>query len=210
MAAVVIFESIYGNTREVANAVAAGLGENTLVAAVGDADEAVLTDTELLVVGGPTHMHGLATSMSRKMAVKGAEEDSDVELDPAARSERGVRDVLADLGEAARRLRSIPASTSRPRSREARLGELPSDSVGVASPSSPIRRASLSTMPRARWPRESSSERGDGARRCARSSSRHPPLASRWANEGGRAGVENTTTTTAITYGVWEEWVAHA
>lgn len=98
MAAVVIFESIYGNTREVANAVAAGLGENTLVAAVGDADEAVLSDTELLVVGGPTHMHGLATSMSRKMAVKGAEEDSDVELDPAARSERGVRDVLADLG----------------------------------------------------------------------------------------------------------------
>jgi hypothetical protein len=36
--------------------------------------------------------------MSRKMAVKGAEEDSDVELDPAARSERGVRDLLADLG----------------------------------------------------------------------------------------------------------------
>ncbi len=32
------------------------------------------------------------------MAVKGAEEDSDIELDPAARSERGVRDWLADLG----------------------------------------------------------------------------------------------------------------
>ena len=98
MAAVVIFESIYGNTREVANAIAAGLGEGTLVAAVGDADEAARSETELLVVGGPTHMHGLATSMSRKMAVKGAEEDSDVELDPAARSERGVRDWLADLG----------------------------------------------------------------------------------------------------------------
>ena len=98
MAAVVVFESIYGNSREVANAVAAGLGEATFVAAVGDIDEAVPSDSELLVVGGPTHMHGLATSMSRKMAVKGAEEDSDVELDPAARSERGVRDWLADLG----------------------------------------------------------------------------------------------------------------
>ena len=98
MAAVVVFESIYGNTREVANAVAAGLGGDTVVAAVGDVDEAALTETELVVVGGPTHMHGLATSMSRKMAVKGAEEDSDVELDPAARSERGVRDWLADLG----------------------------------------------------------------------------------------------------------------
>ena len=98
MAAVVVFESIYGNTREVANAVAAGLGGDTVVAAVGDVDEAALTETELVVVGGPTHMHGLATSMSRKMAVKGAEEDSDVELDPAAKSERGVRDWLADLG----------------------------------------------------------------------------------------------------------------
>ena len=98
MAAVVVFESIYGNTREVANAIAAGLGGDTVVAAVGDVDEAALTETELVVVGGPTHMHGLATSMSRKMAVKGAEEDSDVELDPAARSERGVRDWLADLG----------------------------------------------------------------------------------------------------------------
>jgi len=97
MAAVVVFESIYGNTREVANAVAAGLGGDTVVAAVGDVDEAALTETELVVVGGPTHMHGLATSMSRKMAVKGAEEDGDVELDPAAKSERGVRDWLADL-----------------------------------------------------------------------------------------------------------------
>ena len=98
MAAAVVFESIYGNTREVANAIAAGLGGDTVVSAVGDVDEAALTETELVVVGGPTHMHGLATSMSRKMAVKGAEEDSDVELDPAARSERGVRDWLADLG----------------------------------------------------------------------------------------------------------------
>ena len=44
MAAIVIFESIYGSTREVANAVAAGLGENTVVAAVSDIDEAALSE----------------------------------------------------------------------------------------------------------------------------------------------------------------------
>jgi hypothetical protein len=32
-----------------------------------------LNAADLLVVGGPTHMHGLASSMSRKMAVRAVE-----------------------------------------------------------------------------------------------------------------------------------------
>lgn len=71
MRAVITFESIYGNTRVVAEAVAEGLRPLGDVAVVShhEADPAVLAGADLVVVGAPTHMHGLPTSLSRKMAV---------------------------------------------------------------------------------------------------------------------------------------------
>src|SRR5262245_2707167 len=85
MEAVVTFESIYGNTRAVAEAVAEGLGAlgDVTVRSHDQLDAGELAAADVLVVGAPTHMHGLPTSLSRKMAAKGAEEE-DVALDPSA------------------------------------------------------------------------------------------------------------------------------
>jgi flavodoxin len=85
----VVYESIYGNTREIAEAVAEGLG-GAKILAVHDAATGV-EDADLVVVGGPTHMHGLATSMSRKMAIEAANEDGHAPVEPGAGDSVGLR-----------------------------------------------------------------------------------------------------------------------
>jgi hypothetical protein len=95
MNAVVVYESVYGNTRAIAEAVGEGLGGATVVP-VKDA-AAVVETAELLVVGGPTHMHGLATSLSRRMAVQAAEEDGHAAVEPGAADDPGLRRWLHDL-----------------------------------------------------------------------------------------------------------------
>jgi flavodoxin len=107
MRALIIYESMYGNTRQVAEAVADALRDRDDDVAVASAHEAApaLDGVELLVVGGPTHMHGLATSLSRKMAAKAAEEDG-TPLEPDATAEHGLRTWLRGLPRAA----SVPAA----------------------------------------------------------------------------------------------------
>ncbi|MBT0995344.1 flavodoxin domain-containing protein [Cellulomonas sp. DKR-3] len=73
MSAVVVFESMFGCTRAVAEAVAAGLRDGGLEAAALDVAEAAARDdtvlrSELLVIGAPTHMRGLSTPRSRALA----------------------------------------------------------------------------------------------------------------------------------------------
>ena len=99
MRAIVVYESVYGNTRAVAEAIAAGLGDhaNAVVLRVADANDEALQGARLLVVGGPTHMHGLATSLSRRMAVKAAEEDGHTSVEPHASDEPGLRSWLSAL-----------------------------------------------------------------------------------------------------------------
>jgi flavodoxin-like protein len=95
MTRIVVYESVYGNTRAVAEAVADGLG-GALVVHVEEAD-AALEDAEIVVVGGPTHMHGLSTALSRRMGAEGAhaEQGTNVELDAAA--EHGLRRWLHEV-----------------------------------------------------------------------------------------------------------------
>lgn len=95
MNAVVVYESIYGNTRAVAEAIAEGLGGAHVlaVAAAGDAAR----NPDLLVAGAPTHMHGMPTSLSRRMAVDGAQEDGHAAVEPDAADEPGLRRWLHDL-----------------------------------------------------------------------------------------------------------------
>ncbi|WP_134774102.1 flavodoxin family protein [Ornithinimicrobium flavum] len=50
----VVYESAFGNTREVAEAVAAGLGGEAEVVDVGATPPLAGLDVDLLVVGGPT------------------------------------------------------------------------------------------------------------------------------------------------------------
>jgi hypothetical protein len=97
MTTLVVYESMYGNTRAIAEAIAEALtaaGHDARAVAVADAPDA--PDADLLIVGGPTHMHGLTTSMSRRMAVKAAEEDEH-HIEPGAGDERGLRQWLKDL-----------------------------------------------------------------------------------------------------------------
>jgi flavodoxin len=99
MDALVVYESVYGNTRAIAEAIAEGLG-GARTTAVHAADGAEVAQAELLVVGGPTHMHSLATQMSRKVALQAALEDGrEHHAEPNAAAEPGLRVWLRDLPE---------------------------------------------------------------------------------------------------------------
>jgi hypothetical protein len=70
MRALVVYESMFGNTRSVAEAVAAGLESGLPVAAVevGSAPAVLPEDVGLLVVGGPTHAFGMSRPGTRESA----------------------------------------------------------------------------------------------------------------------------------------------
>ena len=69
MKAVVVYESHWGNTAEVARAIASGLGPDTPVLATDEATGPVLADADLIVAGAPVIGFRLATdSMRRKIA----------------------------------------------------------------------------------------------------------------------------------------------
>ncbi len=67
MRALVVYESMFGNTKAVALAIAEGIGHEMKVDAVevGDAPAMPPPDVDLLVVGGPTHAHGLTSPKTR-------------------------------------------------------------------------------------------------------------------------------------------------
>lgn len=76
MRALVVYESMFGNTRAVALAIADGIAAHMPVDAleVGEAPVAIPDDVGLLVVGGPTHAHGMTTPKSRADAAERASE----------------------------------------------------------------------------------------------------------------------------------------
>lgn len=79
MRVVIVYESIWGNTAMIAQAIARRLesfGEVRLVLVL-EAGPGVALGADLLVVGGPTHAHGMSRASSRRSAagserVKGA------------------------------------------------------------------------------------------------------------------------------------------
>jgi hypothetical protein len=90
---------MYGNTHRVAEAVAAGLSDRYDVELVA-AHEAP-TDVrgiDLLVVGGPTHVHGMASGRSRQAAATAGEQHH-APIEASATSARGLREWLRDLGD---------------------------------------------------------------------------------------------------------------
>ena len=97
MNAVVVYESIYGNTRAVAEAIGEGLGHVKVVAVADAVADSDVGAADLLVAGGPTHMHGMATSLSRRMSVEAAKEDGHAEVEPGAADPPGLRRWLRDL-----------------------------------------------------------------------------------------------------------------
>ena len=100
MRAVVVYESMYGNTHLVADAIGAGLKTafDVTVVPVAQASQTVLARADLVVVGGPTHAHGMSRAATRKAAVEGADKpDSLLELDPDAPGP-GLREWFGSLG----------------------------------------------------------------------------------------------------------------
>jgi hypothetical protein len=101
--------------------------EVTLVP-VAEASWDLIADADLLVAGAPTHMHGMSSRSTRRMAAEAADKDgSGLRIEPDAGGP-GMRDWLGDLGHrdglAATfdtRLNGVPAFTGRASRPMARL-----------------------------------------------------------------------------------------
>jgi hypothetical protein len=93
MKTLIIFESMYGNTRDVANAIAEGFADfgEVEIVEVGQADDFITVDVDLLVVGAPTHQFGLSRPSSREQAALQTKERS-ISLD------LGVREWFERVG----------------------------------------------------------------------------------------------------------------
>lgn len=88
---VVVFESMFGNTEQIANAVATGLAESMTVDVVrATAELIVQDDVELLVVGAPTHAFGMSRPSTRSSAAQQG-------APPAIGSGPGLREWIDDL-----------------------------------------------------------------------------------------------------------------
>ncbi len=105
MRALVVFESMYGNTHLVADEIANGLREarfdvTATVVPVSEASAALVVDAQLLVVGGPTHVHGMTSPRTRQAAAEAAHKPgSTVTMEADAEGE-GLRewfDALPDM-----------------------------------------------------------------------------------------------------------------
>jgi Flavodoxin len=100
MKAVIVYESMYGNTHHVATAIGDGLGSEAevVVVPVEGAERELVESADLLVVGGPTHVHGMSRASTRQAAVEAAKkDDSDLALDPDAEGP-GLREWFDGLG----------------------------------------------------------------------------------------------------------------
>jgi hypothetical protein len=77
MKALVVYESMFGNTEKIARAVADGVGEamDVQLAEVADAPTEPSPDVALIVAGGPTHAFSMSRENTRADAIsKGAHE----------------------------------------------------------------------------------------------------------------------------------------
>ena len=99
MRALVVYESMYGNTHLVADEIAAGLRGSfdvTVVPVEGATADAV-ADADLVVVGGPTHVHGMSSARTREAALEAAKKDEHLEVDPDAEGP-GLREWFDTIG----------------------------------------------------------------------------------------------------------------
>jgi flavodoxin len=101
MRTVIVYESMFGNTHAIADAIGKGLEslDNVVVVPVAEAGRERLDDADLLVVGGPTHYHGMSRPSTRKWAAGIAQKPKKgLVLEPDAQG-TGVRDWLRSLGQ---------------------------------------------------------------------------------------------------------------
>ncbi|HYI32670.1 MAG TPA: flavodoxin domain-containing protein [Glaciibacter sp.] len=128
MRAVVVYESTYGNTRHVAEAIAEGLGDSATVdvVPVSSAGEVNFSNLDLLVVGAPTHVHDDAQGTG-----DGTTASDDLVLEPGV-TVSGIREWLTSQrgakGRAATFDTRIEGTTVMTEPASQRLADLFSDS----------------------------------------------------------------------------------
>jgi len=69
----IVYESMYGNTAAIGRAIAEGIragGAEVSLAGVNDVTPEDAMSGDLLVVGGPTHVHGMSRATTRKTAIE--------------------------------------------------------------------------------------------------------------------------------------------
>ena len=106
MRVLVAYESLFGSTHEIAEAITEGIRKARPDAQVDclrvtEADPGLVEKADLLVVGGPTHMRGMTSGLSRKMGLQehrkiAASQDSPHEVEPGAEGP-GVREWFKTL-----------------------------------------------------------------------------------------------------------------
>lgn len=91
MRALVVYETMFGNTGKIARAVADGLSVNREVTLtdVADAPTEVPSDVDLVVVGGPTHAFSMSRYSTRHDAERRGGARNDVD--------KGIREWLKEL-----------------------------------------------------------------------------------------------------------------
>jgi flavodoxin len=95
MKALVVYESMYGNTAAIGEAIAASLRAQRLDVTSGPISKTEPTaaaGVDLLVAGGPTHVHGMSSSKSRQTA---ADDTDNTYPDPIVAP--GLRTWLKEL-----------------------------------------------------------------------------------------------------------------
>jgi menaquinone-dependent protoporphyrinogen IX oxidase len=105
MKVVIVYESMFGNTRIIADAISAGFGSgnDTVVVPVAQAEVRLLDAADLLVVGGPTHVHGMTRARTRKGAADMARKPgSGLTVEPGADGP-GLREWVAGQRQAGMR-----------------------------------------------------------------------------------------------------------
>jgi hypothetical protein len=96
MKALVVYESMYGNTRKIAESIAAALG--CAAVPVKEASSTRIVDADLVVIGGPTHAFGMSRESTRRSAAAAAAKaDSGLEMEPDATTS-GLREWLPEHG----------------------------------------------------------------------------------------------------------------
>jgi hypothetical protein len=104
MRTLIVYESMYGNTRAIAEHIAEGMALAVArVVPVHEATVAMVHEADLLVVGAPTHGHSMPRPSTRKGAVDQAGGEDGLSLEPHA-TDDGVRELLSSLDPAPGRL----------------------------------------------------------------------------------------------------------
>lgn len=95
MKALVVYESMYGNTATIAAVIAVALRSQGLEAdarPVSEVAPITAAEVDLLVIGGPTHAHGMSRAGTRKTAV---DDEKNTFAEPTVSP--GLREWMDDL-----------------------------------------------------------------------------------------------------------------